>query len=229
MAKTAAKCPVCGAIIHVNDEKESGHCVKCGAEINVLESIQLYKVRPESEDGYQREAAVSQSEECETAGVSQRQLRREAKAREAEAKTRAVETEQTIHNMFQLCTNEQDYLMLRPKIMDMNVDDNEKAALLEALDSATQDRLEDVLEKAKDYKDSQESPLNLLIGAVAIAGIGLAINHFLSMFWPGAIAVALAVIGFIGNISDRHDKKKLAENKAAAELIEQYRKLGYKI
>lgn len=48
-------------------------------------------------------------------------------------------------------------------------------------------------------------------------------------FCPYCGARLMDGIGFIGNISDRHDKKKIAENKAAAELIEQYRKLGYKI
>ena len=41
MAKAKGKCPVCGASIYVNDEKEIGHCTQCGAQINVAESIRL--------------------------------------------------------------------------------------------------------------------------------------------------------------------------------------------
>lgn len=119
--------------------------------------------------------------------------------------------------------------MLRSKIMEMNISDGEKAHLLEILDNATKQRLENTLKKAKDYEESQESPLSLLLGCIVIAGIGLAINHFFSMTWPGVVSVGLAIIGVIGNISDRHNRKNIEENKNAAELIEQYRKLGYSV
>lgn len=36
MAKAKGKCPVCGASIYVNDEKEIGHCTQCGAQINEI-------------------------------------------------------------------------------------------------------------------------------------------------------------------------------------------------
>lgn len=218
MAKVSGKCPVCGAITRVNDEKISGYCAKCGSEINVAESIQLLQKKVEAAEMPPRQA-----------GSSQRQQRREERAKEAENKAKAVRSAQKIHDMFQLCANEQDYLMLRPKIMEMKITDDEKAGLLEALDSATKERLKEVLKKANDYKESQESPLSAVIGCVVIVGIGLAVNYFFSMTWPGVIAIGFAVIGLIGALIDKFDKKKLQENAAAANLIEQYRKLGYKI
>lgn len=39
----------------------------------------------------------------------------------------------------------------------------------------------------------------------------------------------LAVLALIGFISDHFDKKGMEENKKAAELIEEYRKQGYKL
>lgn len=216
MARVSGRCPVCGESIHVNDEKQVGHCVKCGSEINVLESIRLF----------QREAPPAASQQQ---GGSQRQQRREERAKEAARQGKATESSQIIRDMFQLCTSEQDYLMLRPRIMKMNIPDSEKALLLETLDNATKQRLKEVLKKAEDYKKSQESPASLFLGCVVIAGIGLAINLFFSAIWPGVVAIVLAVFGVIGGISDRTDKKKIAESKCAAELVEQYRKLGYKI
>lgn len=218
MARVSGKCPVCGAITRVNDEKERGHCVKCGAEINVSESIQLFQSNPVSET-----AAQTPSE------PSQRQLRREQREREAESKAQIDQAQQRIHDMFQLCANEQDYLMLRPKIIEMDLSDSEKAHLLEALDNATKKRLKDKFESANSYKESQESSWSILLGFVVIIGIGLAVNHFFSMVWPGRIAIGLAVIGLFGVVSDRFNKKKLSEGKQAAALIEEYRKLGYKI
>lgn len=218
MARVSGKCPVCGAITRVNDEKESGHCVKCGAEINVSESIRLFQLNPVVEMAKQ-----PQSE------PSQRQLRREQRERENESKAQIDQAQQRIHEMFQLCATEQDYLMLRPKIVEMDLSDSEKAHLLEALDNATKERLKDKFDSAHSYKESQESPWSALLGLLVIVGIGLAVNHFFSMVWPGRIAIGLAVLGLFGAISDRLNKKKLAEGKQAVALIEEYRKLGYKI
>lgn len=218
MARVSGKCPVCGETIRVNDEKENGHCSKCGAQINVSESIRLFQANPSEATSHQAEGAASQ-----------RHLKREQREREAEARIQADNAKQRIHDMFQQCSNEQDYLSLRPRIMEMNISDSEKACLLEALDNATKERLEDTLKKAKDYAESQESPFSLLVGLIFIAGIGLAINHFFSMTWPGIISVSLSVLALFGNISDRCNKKKVAENKAAADLIAQYRRIGYKI
>lgn len=219
MAKVFGKCPVCSEIIRVNDEKETGHCGKCSVEINVPESIRLFNANPSAE------TAQPQTQ----AATSQRRVKREQREREAEIKAQADNARQYIHDIFQQCSDEQDYLALRPKIMEMNTTDAEKARLLEALDVATKERLADTIKQAKDYAESQESPASMLIGFVAIIAIGFAINHFFSVTWPGIAAVILCVIGLFGTISDRCNKKKVAENKAAAELIAEYRKLGYKI
>ena len=228
MARVSGKCPICGEIIHVNDEKISGHCGKCGAEISVYESIQLLRGQPDVATVRQREPIASQQKmdtrERTGSETPLRQVRRENRAQELEAKTRATGAVQTIRDMFQLCSSEQDYLMLRPKIMKMEITDSEKARLLEALDAATKERLKDVMKKAKDYEENQQSPLYLLVGCAVIIGVGLLINPIVGM-----IAIALSVIGVIGNMSERNNTKKIEENKAAAELIKQYRDLGYKI
>lgn len=219
MARVSGKCPVCGEIIRVNDEKAIGHCGKCGAEINVSESIRLFQTSPTT-------ATTPLQPQATT---SQRRVKREQREHEAEIKAQADNAKQYIRDIFQQCSNEQDYLALRPKIMGMNVSDAEKARLLEALDVATKERLVDTIKQAKDYEESQESPVSMLIGFVVIIAIGFVINHFFSVTWPGIVAVVLSVIGLIGNINDRLNKKKIAEGKAAAELITEYRKLGYKI
>lgn len=218
MAKVSGKCPVCGEVIRVNDEKETGHCGKCGVEISVSESIRLFNANPDANTAPPPQDAALQ-----------RRAKREQREREAEAKAQADNAKQHIHDMFQQCSCEQDYLALRSRIMEMSASDTEKARLLEALDLATKERLEDTLKRAKDYAESQESPFSLLVGFAAIIGIGFLINHFFSVKWAGIAAVVLSVIGLLGGLSDRFDKKKIAENKAAAELIAEYRKLGYKI
>lgn len=217
MSRVSGKCPVCGEITRVNDEKQIGHCGKCGKEIDVAESIRLFQSNPTAQA------------EAHQASVSQRHVKREQREREAEQKAQADNAKQHIHDMFQQCSNEQDYLALRTRIMGMAVSDGEKARLLEALDIATKERLADTIKKAKDYAESQESPASTLIGLVFIIAIGFAINHFFSVTWPGIVAVALSVFGLFGVISDRCDKKKVAENKAAADLVDKYRELGYKI
>lgn len=213
MARSEGKCPVCGAFIYVNDEKELGHCGKCGAEIRVAESIRLLHMEPN--------ASTSQVGNS----VSTRRTKREAKERAAEIALKARESEQRIHDMFQLCANEQDYLMLRPKILEMNISDSDKAQLLEALDQATAQRLQDTIKDAKDYQESSGSVWSILAVCIFLAAIGLAINYFFAKVWPGRICIVLSVLCFIGQMQTRHDKKK----KAAAELVARYRDLGYKI
>lgn len=217
MSRVSGKCPICGEIIHVNDEKQIGHCGKCGKGIDVAESIRLFQINPTAQT------------EAHQASVSQRHIKREQREREAEQKAQADNAKQHIHDMFQQCSNEQDYLALRSRIMGMAVSDGEKARLLEALDEATKERLTDTIKKAKDYAESQESPASTLLGLAVIIAIGFAINHFFSVTWPGIVAVILSAFGIFGAISERCDKKKVAENKAAADLLAKYRELGYKI
>lgn len=221
MARVSGKCPVCGEVIHVNDEKEIGHCGKCGAQINVSESIQLFQTSPSP--------APTSVPQQTVVSTSQRNIKREQREREAEAKMQVSQAKQRIHDMFQQCSDEQSYLSLRPKIMEMDISDSEKARLLEALDNATKERLKVMLEKAQAYEESQESPLNLIVGVVALIGIGLAVNHFFSKKWVGIVIIILAIMGLIGGLGEKFDKKKIAENKAAANLIAEYRKMGYKI
>lgn len=244
MARVSGKCPSCGQIIHVNDERESGHCGKCGVEISTQEAILLFQKSQSASSGVASHFEPSQSDPLRQQRRAER-ARERAEREQQQAKDRAeqerqqsrerAEKEQNdaasriIQDMFQLCASEQDYMALRARILQMDRPDKEKARLLACLDSATSQRLKETIEKAKTYSESQESPLNLVLGFAVIAGIGLLINYFFHMRIPGIIAIVLAVIGVFGNLHDRYDKKTAAENKAAAELIEQYRKLGYKI
>lgn len=216
MARVSGKCPKCGQIISVNDEREQGHCGKCGAAIITAEAIELF---------YSDSAtSVNQPK-----GDSLRQRRRSERAKEIADKELDDAAHQMIQDMFQLCAVEQDFLMLRSKIMEMDITDSEKARLLSYLDSATSERLKDEVKKAKSYEESQKSPVSAIIGMICIAGIGLFINYFFDMKVPGVVAVVLAVLGVIGTLQERFSKKTIAENKAAAELIAKYREAGYKL
>ena len=222
MAKAKGKCPVCGASIYVNDEKETGHCTQCGAQINVAESIQLASQNAPISTAPVRAAAATTPQPS-----SQRAARRTERTQKAELRAQQTSAVQIIHDMFQICTTEQDYLMLRPKVMQMDVSDAEKARLLEALDDATKKRLSDVLEKAEEYKKDQDSPgMGCMIAMVI--GIAVVLLFFLGPI-PAVIWAGLGIIGLFYNNKEQNDEKKKAEKKAAADLIAQYRKLGYKI
>lgn len=209
MEKVSGICPSCHQAILVNPEKETCFCVKCGKGVQVQQSIQLFKELGESE--------LSQSP-----SEKPRQI--------TKAPTRPVGPREKIKEMFQLCGSEEDFLNLRSRILDnQDISDYEKARLLEALDQETEIRLKETKEKAEKYHESQESPSNMLVGCIAIAVIGLLINYFRSTTLPGVIMCFLAVFGYIGNMSERKNTTKIAENKRAAELIQAYRDKGYKI
>ncbi len=208
MEKVFGICPICQKAISVDPEKETCHCVKCGKEITIQESIQLYK-----KHGGDPSAPVPHKQPQQ----------------EARPKNRTKSPDIRIDEMFQLCNKEEDFLMLRSNIQNMAIPDHEKSKLLDVLNKKTAIRLQDTLAKAKEYSESQESPASMIIGCIIIAAIGLAINYFFSKTWPGIIMCALAVLGVIGNLADRANKTKVAENKRAAELIQAYRDQGYQI
>ena len=244
MARVSGKCPSCGQIIHVNDERERGHCGKCGAEISTQEAILLFQKGQSASSGAASHFDPSQSDPLRQQRRAER-ARERAEREQQQAKDRAeqerqqsrerAEKEQNdaasriIQDMFQLCASEQDYMALRARILQMDRPDGEKARLLACLDSATSQRLKDTLEKAKDYEESQGPSSDSIWGFVIISSIGLLINYFFHMKIPGIIAVVLAGLGVFSDYQKRHDPKIIAKNKAAAELIEQYRNLGYKI
>ena len=208
MEKVFGISPICQKTISVDPEKETCHCVKCGKEITIQESIQLYKKHGRDP----------------SAPVPHKQPQQEARP-----KNRTKSPDIRIDEMFQLCNKEEDFLMLRSNIQNMAIPDHEKSKLLDVLNKKTAIRLQDTLAKAKEYSESQESPASMIIGCIIIAAIGLAINYFFSKTWPGIIMCALAVLGVIGNLADRANKTKVAENKRAAELIQAYRDQGYQI
>ena len=208
MEKVFGICPICQKTISVDPENETCHCVKCGKEITIQESIQLYK-----KHGGDPSAPVPHKQPQQ----------------EARPKNRTKSPDIRIDEMFQLCNKEEDFLMLRSNIQNMAIPDHEKSKLLDVLNKKTAIRLQDTLAKAKEYSESQESPASMIIGCTIIAAIGLAINYFFSKTWPGIIMCALAVLGVIGNLADRANKTKVAENKRAAELIQAYRDQGYQI
>lgn len=132
--------------------------------------------------------------------------------------------------MWEFCNSEQDFLMLRSKIQqDMTISDSDKSKMLDILNKKTATRLKETMAKAKDYSESQQSPISTILGCIIIAAIGLAINYFFSKTWPGIIMCALAVIAIIGTLADRNNKSKIAEDKRAAELIQAYRDQGYRL
>ena len=62
MAAVHGKCPLCGAAIKVNDEKETGFCSQCGKQIDIKQSISLAhesedKTQTQSEQQGQRRTA----------------------------------------------------------------------------------------------------------------------------------------------------------------------------
>ena len=215
MARVEGKCPHCGATIHLNDEKIKGFCAQCGKEVDVQESISL-NIRAS-----ERAAAPS-----DISGVAQRRQEREQVNKE---RAKAADIEKKIHNMFQMCSTEEEFLGLRSKIISSQAADDEKAALLEALDSATKERLKDVLEKAGKYQEAQKSPKETLLGAIAIVIIGFIINYFSGKSWPGIVGLVLGVFAVIGRFMETSDKTAMAENERAAKLIEVYRSQGYKL
>ena len=207
MALASGKCPKCGEIIKVNAEKKSGFCSKCGQPIDVQPSLSLFAQAQEPAQAQPVRKAPTQSA-------------RAAAPLNADAK---------IKEMFEFCGSESDFLMLRSKVMEMSVSDTDKAKLLEALDQATKKRLAEAFEKAEKYKSATESPMSTIIGGICLAAIGLAVNYFFHMKWPGIAGVALGIIGIIGTFMDRFNKKEMQANKAAADLIALYRSRGYKI
>lgn len=222
MAIVNGKYPQCGAVTKVNETKETAFCTQCGNQINVQQSIYLLKAAERARPDH---AQAGQTNHTRTT-TSQR---RENRERAAEKQVMEAETRQKVSDWLQMCSTEQDFLMLRKRILDMALSEREKGMLLSVLDEMTKQRLKDTLKKAADYKSSLESPVTGIIGAIVIAAIGLAINYFFSMKWPGLVCMILAVLALIGFISDHFDKKGMEENKKAAELIEEYRKQGYKL
>lgn len=209
MEKVPGICPVCKATITVNPEKESGFCSKCRAIINNLESIQLYKAH---------------------GGATQAPPVYRQPQQTARPKNRSVSPETRVNEMWEFCNSEQDFLMLRSKIQqDMTISDSDKSKMLDILNKKTATRLKETMAKAKDYSESQQSPISTILGCIIIAAIGLAINYFFSKMWPGIIMCALAVIAIIGTLADRNNKSKIEEDKRAAELIQAYRDQGYRL
>jgi len=223
MAMVSGKCPICSELIKVNNEKDTGFCNKCREKISVQQSIELLN---KSDAIVADQPEIPQFEQGRRMSTSQKRNERE---RAAEARVKVAEAAQQISDMFQLCINERDYLMVRPKIIEMNIADSEKAGLLIALDAATKERLTDVLEKAEKHEKLKESPMNIFLGCLLIIGVGFAINYFFSTTWPGIVAIGLAILGFLGDAGERYNVKKNEEYENAAIMIEGYRQLGYKL
>lgn len=216
MAKVFGKCPHCGEIIPVNDEKETGFCSKCGQQLDVQQSILAYQSLDAAGP-----APVQQDQGKATTRSSTAQRR--------QATPRAANSSQKVREMFQMCSSEQDFLMLRSNVLQMSVSDTEKADLLAALDEATKERLSATLQLAKEYEESKESPMNTILGCILLVVIGFAIQHFFSIGWAGIASIVLAALGIFGTMTDKLDKTKAGQRASAASLIAAYREQGYKI
>lgn len=223
MAKVFGKCPHCGEIIPVNDEKETGFCAKCGQQLDVQQSILAYQ-----SSGAAEQAPVQQGREGAAMRSSTAQ-RRQAREEAASTKARTTSASQKVREMFAICSSEQDFLMLRGKVLQMDIADAEKADMLAALDAATKERLSASLQLAEEYEKSKESPMNLILGCIFIVVIGFAIQHFFSIGWAGIASIVLVVLALFGSFSDKMDKKKAEQRQSAAALISAYRAQGYKL
>lgn len=222
MTKVDGKCPQCGEMTKVNTEKEFCFCGKCGAQIDVQKSIQLLQ------EAESTRPTVG-SEPVRSGMRTSTSQKREERERQAATKARAADVAKRIDDMMQLCSNEQDFLMLRAQILNMNIAENEKAELLSALDAATKQRLQTAFELAAQYAEANESPASLILGCIVIIAIGLAINYFFTMKWPGIIAGALVALALLGKLTAKGDKRKMEECRKAVELLQKYREAGYKI
>lgn len=222
MAKTFGKCPHCGEIVPVNDEKGIGFCAKCGQQLDVQQSILAYQSSGDA--GQALDSHLHKKEAMRTSTTQKRQAREEATA----TKAKAVNASQKIQEMFQMCSSEQDFLMLRSKVFQMDISDGDKASLLAALDSATKQRLSATLVLAEEYEKKQkESPGNLLLGCIFLVVIGFILQIFIP--FAGIASIVLAVFGFWGSMSDKKDPKKAELRQNAAALISAYREQGYKL
>lgn len=222
MERIDGKCPQCGEITKVIPERETCFCSKCRAQINVQESIRLLQKAGDTPPTVGNQPVRA---EIRTSTAK----RREERERQADAKARATDVAQRINDMFQLCSSEQDFLMLRSQILNMNIAENEKAELLSALDAATKQRLQTTFDLAAQYAEANESPASLILGCIVIIATGLAINYFFTMKWPGIIAGVLVALALLGKLMAKGDKRKMEECKKAVELLQKYREAGYKI
>lgn len=207
MAKVFGKCPFCGEVIPVNDEKDTGFCGKCGKQISVQQSIQILQEL----GGEPARTSAAQTQET------------------PRIRTKAIDPGKQIQDMFQLCGSEDDFLNLREQILAMDISDHEKASLLEALDVATRQRLSNVLEKAQAYEEAQASPRSTITGAICLVIIGALCSYFFSVRWLIIVGAAIAVLGVISNFAERSNSSKNKENEQAAALIAAYRQKGYKL
>lgn len=207
MAKVSGKCPKCGQVIALNDEKETCFCGMCREVVNTQECIRLLR-----ESGGAPAAAAA-----------------EAPQAAPRIRAKAVDPNRRIQEEFQLCGSEEDFLNLRAKIIAEDISDHDKASLLEALDVATRKRLADVMEKAKAHEESKRSPGSILLGCIFIVVIGFVCSYLFSARWPWIVGVVIGVLGLLGDIMEKNDKGKLRENEQAAALIEAYRQRGYKL
>lgn len=222
MAKVWGKCPHCGEVVPVNDEREVGHCAKCGQPLDVQQSIRAYQL-----SGGAEQASAPQGHREESVRDSTLQ-RRQAREDAAAIRAQAANAAQKIQEMFQMCSSEQDFLMLRSKVLQMSISDSDKAGLLAALDSATKQRLSATLALAEEYEKKQkESPGNLLLGCIFLVIIGFVLQKFIP--FAGIASVVLAAFGFWGSMTDQKDPKKAELRQNAAALISAYREQGYKI
>ncbi|MBR2928351.1 MAG: hypothetical protein IKC24_04250 [Oscillospiraceae bacterium] len=194
MAKILGKCPICSEIIPLNDEKETGFCSKCGNQVNVRECVDLYIADNETESSLSTNARS----------------------------TRRKSPTQTINELFQLCSSEDEFLGLRQRILEMDVDDSTKVQLLALLDERTAQRLEPLFAQEKEYNEAHSTSFgSYLIGCVAIFVIGC-------FFGRKGIIIGsvLVILAFIGRYSEMQKTKNFA---TAVKLLQKYRSLGYHI
>lgn len=121
------------------------------------------------------------------------------------------------------CKNEEDFLSLRSKVIHTDYTNFNKEILLEEVDKYVAEKMAPIVQEASLLGKRKEDMKNAYLGAVGIVVIGGVLTIFFPLAFP--IAVALAVLGLIGNIKD--GRQNCRSSKEALARIEKYKKAGY--
>lgn len=232
MATISVKCPSCNAIVKVKEEKEFAFCTNCGEKIQVQEALENTASATISEGTIPTQPlempVENQAHALRESTASRRKEREEA----ALARKKAEELSCATHNMIVACKSEEDYMMLRSKVSDLDIPAEDKAEMICQIEETIKKRLKPILINAEKYARIQSGkPTTMPIRnqCILLLIVGSLINMIFDATAPGVICVIAAVVLYLKNKNDKPDSAKEEEYKQAAEAIARYRELGYKI
>lgn len=130
-----------------------------------------------------------------------------------------------VEKLITMCKSEEELLQLRNKIIDTDYGTMDKKEMLTALDNYVLKKIEPMIQEAALLEKRREESKNIWFGAAFILVIGFGLSFFFSYAVP--IAVALAVLGVIGNLGGGKKERESSEN--AAEIVAQYKNAGYPV